>query len=59
MQNISNDLTVSNQIFGNIFSDDTEVVGLVSEVMPLVASFQVRSPSVRGKHPCLVLGIDR
>ncbi|KAL0954080.1 hypothetical protein HGRIS_005227 [Hohenbuehelia grisea] len=28
-------------VFGYIFSDDTDVVGLVSRVMPLVASFQV------------------
>jgi hypothetical protein len=29
------------QIFGYIFSDDADVVRLVSKVMPLVASFQV------------------
>lgn len=30
------------QVFGYIFSDDIDVVMLVSKVMPLVASFQVR-----------------
>lgn len=31
------------QVFGYLFSDDADVVHLVSKVMPLVASFQVRS----------------
>lgn len=31
------------QIYGYIFSDDEDVVRLVAKVMPLVASFQVRS----------------
>lgn len=30
------------QVFGYIFSDEKDVVQLVSKVMPLVASFQVR-----------------
>ena len=34
------------QIFGYIYSDDEDVVALVSKVMPLVASFQVRSVSM-------------
>ena len=30
------------QVYGYIFSDEEEVIRLVSQVMPLVASFQVR-----------------
>lgn len=32
---------VFRQVFGYIFSEDVDVVRLVSKVMPLVASFQV------------------
>ena len=35
------------QVFGYLFSDDQAVVKLVSEVMPLVASFQVSAPGSR------------
>jgi MATE family multidrug resistance protein len=34
-------MTASKDVFGFLFSDDTDVVLLVSKVMPLVASFQV------------------
>lgn len=34
-------LSSSSQSFGYIFSDEADVVELVSKVMPLVASFQV------------------
>lgn len=35
-------MLATRNVFGFMFSDDEEVVSLVSKVMPLVASFQVR-----------------
>ena len=34
-------MLATRNVFGYIFSDDKDVVRLVSKVMPLVASFQV------------------
>ena len=37
-------MLIAKDVYGYIFSDDEDVVRLVSKVMPLVASFQVSSP---------------
>lgn len=34
-------MLATKDVYGYLFSDDVEVVKLVSKVMPLVASFQV------------------
>ena len=41
-QRLQDGKSSSAQVFGRLFSDDAGVIALVSQVMPLVASFQVR-----------------
>lgn len=39
-------MMATKNVYGYLFSDDEQVVALVADVMPLVASFQVRAQSL-------------